>query len=79
MNILTGVYCFDSCIREYRARGIKISLQYHDEVMFLLKKIEQEDVKEKIITSVATVNGIVRLNVPLGCSIDFGMNYSLIH
>ena len=79
LNQSTGVYCFDSCIREYRARGIKISLQYHDEVMFLLKKIEQEDVKEKIIVSVAEVNGKVKLNVPLGCSIDFGMNYSLIH
>ena len=79
LNQGTGVYCFDSCIKEYRSRGIKMSLQYHDEVMFLLLKTDQEKVKKIILDSVAEVNSMVKLNVPLSCSMDFGENYSLIH
>jgi hypothetical protein len=79
LNQGTGVFCFDSCIRKYREKGIKISLQYHDEVMFMLRKDSKEKAKKILLTSVEEVNKEIKLNVPLGCSADFGENYSLIH
>jgi hypothetical protein len=79
LNQGTGVYCFDLCIRKYREKGIKIMLQYHDEVAFMLLKGEEDSVRHKLMTSVKEVNDEVKLNVPLGISVDFGLNYSLIH
>lgn len=79
LNQSTGVYCFDCYLRGCRKRGIKVSLQYHDEQAFILKKGEEDRIRQIISESIKDVNDEVKLNVPLGCSVDFGNNYSLIH
>jgi DNA polymerase I-like protein with 3'-5' exonuclease and polymerase domains len=79
INALTGVYCFDLWVREVRLSGIKIMFQYHDEIAFHLKETEQEIVRKKLLDSIERVNNIVKLNVPLGVSVDFGKDYSQIH
>jgi len=79
INQSTGVYCFDCYLRGCRKRGIKVSLQYHDEQAFILKKGEEDRIRQIISESIKDVNDEVKLNVPLGCSVDFGNNYSLIH
>ena len=79
INALTGVYCFDLWVREVRLSGIKIMFQYHDEIAFHLKETEQEIVRKKLTDSISKVNNIVKLNVPLGISVDFGKDYSQIH
>lgn len=79
LNQGTGVYCFDSNLREIRSKGIKVSLQYHDEWAGKLLKSEQEWYQEVVPKAIESVNNLVRLNVPLGISLDFGENYSLIH
>lgn len=79
LNQGTGVYCFDSWIREVRKRGIKIMLQYHDEIAFDLPKNMKDFVKKILLESIDKVNQQIRLNVPLSASVDFGDNYAQIH
>lgn len=79
LNQGTGVYCFDSWVRKVRSRGVKISLQYHDEIMAILLATKQEQVRDALQSAIKEVNEEIRLNVPLGVSIDFGLDYSLIH
>ena len=73
------VYCFDLWVREVRLSGIKIMFQYHDEIAFHLKEFEQDIVKKKLLDSIEKVNKTVKLNVPLGVSVDFGKTYADVH
>jgi len=79
LNQGTGVYCFDTHIRNVRQQGIKISLQYHDEIGFTFLKTEQQQVKDKLNKAIAITNEVLKLNVPLGISIDIGNNYAESH
>lgn len=79
LNQGTGVYCFDLWVREVRARGIKIMLQYHDEIAFPLATSEKDSIELMLKEAISSVNSKVRLNVPLGISIDFNTNYAAIH
>lgn len=79
LNQGTGVFCFDTHIRNVRKQGIKISLQYHDEIGFTFLKTEQQEVKDKLNKAIAITNEILKLNVPLGISIDIGKNYAESH
>jgi DNA polymerase I-like protein with 3'-5' exonuclease and polymerase domains len=79
LNQGTGVYCFDTHIRNVRQQGIKISLQYHDEIGFTFLKTEQQQVKDKLNKAIAITNEVLKLNVPLGISIDIGKNYAESH
>jgi len=73
------VYCFDIHIKNVRETGIKISLQYHDEIGFPFEKIYQELIKNKLNQAIVKTNQILKLNVPLGISIDIGKNYAESH
>jgi hypothetical protein len=79
INQSTGVYCFDMYIKQVRSKGIKIMLQYHDEIAFKLLVSQQEETTIILNTAIEKVNQILKLNVPLGISIDYGMNYANIH
>jgi hypothetical protein len=79
LNQGTGVYCFDLWVKEVRSRGIKLMLQYHDEIAFPLLKIKKDEVEKILLESIEAVNNVVKLNVPLGVSVDFGDNYAKIH
>lgn len=79
LNQGSGVYCFDLWVRKVREKGIKIMFQMHDEIAFPLKKGEEETVRKLLLEAVEEVNEILSLNVPLGVSVDFGENYSIIH
>ena len=81
LNQSTGVYCFDRYLAEVRKRGVKISLQYHDEFMSCFNRNEttEEEVRDIVKESINTVNQSLKLNVPLGSSADFGTKYSEIH
>ena len=79
LNQGTGVYCFDTHIKNTRSQGIKISLQYHDEIGFPFLKTEQASIKEKLTKAIALTNDALKLNVPLGISIDIGKNYADAH
>lgn len=79
LNQGTGVFCFDLWVREVRSRGIKIMLQYHDEIAFSLLKGEESNVEKTLRDAIKAVNEKVKLNVPLNISVDFGVNYAEIH
>lgn len=79
LNQGTGVYCFDLWVREVRARGIKIILQYHDEIVFSYPKGMEDSINQILQDAIKTVNDKVKLNVPLGVSVEFGENYAKIH
>lgn len=79
LNQGTGVYCFDCNLMFIRKQGIKIFLQYHDEWAAPIKKGQEEETKEKLNLAIQQVNDMLKLNVPLGISMDFGLKYSDIH
>lgn len=79
LNQGTGVYCFDTYVKYVRKQGIKLSLQMHDEILFKTLEAEKEDIKVKLNHAIKQVNEEVKLNIPLGISIDFGINYADCH
>ena len=79
LNQGTGVYCFDTNVRNIRNTGIKISLQYHDEIGFGFLKKDEEFIKQKLNRAISETNAELTLNVPLGISIDVGDNYAVCH
>ena len=79
LNQGTGVYCFDTWLRNVRKLGIKVMLQYHDELGFDFRKEDREEIKTKLQTAIEKANEELKLNVPLGISIDIGDNYGEAH
>ena len=76
---MTGVYCFDTHVRNIRNTGIKISLQYHDEIGFGFLKKDEELIKQKLIKDISETNTELTLNVPLGISNNVGNSYAEAH
>lgn len=79
LNQGTGVYAFDSWIRNVRRKGIKICGQFHDEHIAPVLKGNEEAHKGKLLLAIDETNNELQLNVKLGISIDFGHSYSEIH
>jgi len=79
LNQGTGVFCFDMFVREVRNSGIKLSMQYHDEILFYLPIGQEEEVRNTLQKCITRVNGRLNLNVPLGISMLFGKNYAETH
>jgi DNA polymerase I-like protein with 3'-5' exonuclease and polymerase domains len=79
LNQGTGVYCFDTHIRNVREQGIIINLQYHDEIGFGFLKEQEQEIKDKLNKAIELTNKALSLNVPLGISIDIGKNYAEAH
>lgn len=80
VNQSTAVYVFDLWVKFLREEGIQITLQYHDEVMFLVKnEITQEETTDKVLRAMSRVNELLKLNIEVKCSLDFGKNYKEVH
>lgn len=81
LNQSSGVYCFDRYVFHMRRQGIKISLQYHDEIGFIFpdSQYTEEDINRIIATAIEETNKEIKLNVPLGASADFGKDYAQVH
>ena len=54
-------------------------IQYHDEIVFSLNVGEEESTTKKLLEAIEAVNSKVNLNVPLGVSVDYGINYAKVH
>jgi hypothetical protein len=81
LNQSTGVYCFDTWVRYVRQSGAKLCGQFHDEVIFPIRKVAggRETVTAALNTAINKTNAALKLNVPLAISIAFGNNYAEIH
>ena len=79
LNQSSGVFCFDMYILAARKKGIKISLQMHDEILFNLYEKDKDAVSKLLKDCITEVNEKVKLNVPLNISMDYGHSYADCH
>lgn len=49
------------------------------EILFSIPEGMEDTYKEKLESAIQTVNRKLKLNVPLGVSMLFGLNYSDVH
>ena len=76
--LLTGVFVFDTLIKLIRRR-YKLSAQFHDEGIIVIKKDQKDDLVSWLNICVKELNEILKLNVPIEISVQFGKNYAEIH
>jgi hypothetical protein len=79
LNQGTGVFCFDTWVAICRKNGIKTIGQFHDEIIALVEEGQQEEVRQLMHEAATKLNEKVKLNVPLGCDVQFGKTYGEIH
>lgn len=79
LNQGTGVYCFDTWVKNVRKNGPPLIGQFHDEIVALIRKGKREKLTEHLKRAVAITNEELKLNRALDCSVDFGDSYSQIH
>lgn len=79
LNQGTGVYCFDSWVKECLKRRDQITAQFHDETISEEPKGNFEKVKQLQLESIEAVNKRLNLNVKLAVEPKVGYRYSDIH
>jgi len=79
LNQGTGVYCFDTWIRNFRKKRNQLTGQMHDEVMLCIKKGHREQCIRLLKEAIKETNEELGLNRDLDVSIQFGSDYSKIH
>jgi hypothetical protein len=78
-NQSTGVYCFDTWLFYCRKSGIKIAMQFHDEVGFYVKEQVSEYVGGILKGAIKKTNDKLKLNVLLDVDVQIGKNYAETH
>lgn len=79
LNQGTGVYCFDTWIKNFRKKRPQLTGQMHDEVILCIKKGHREQCEKLLKQAIKETNEELKLNRELDCSVDFGDRYSDIH
>lgn len=79
LNQGTGVYCFDSWVRECLKRRPQITAQFHDESVSEEPEGNFEKVKKIQLAAIKAVNDKLKLNVQLAVEPKVGKRYSDIH
>lgn len=79
LNQGTGVYCFDTWVRKIRRQCIKLCGQFHDEIISPIPSDDKQIMTQVLNTAIKDTNDELQLNVQLGISIDFGLDYASIH
>jgi hypothetical protein len=78
LNQGTGVFCFDAWVSQVR-RSYLICGQFHDEVIFPVFKYDIKKTEQTLQDCIDEVNRMLKLNIKLGISVQFGNNYAEIH
>jgi len=79
LNQSTGVYCFDTWVKECRGMGLETIGQFHDEIIVITKEGDEDKTENIMQMSMNNVNHEINLNVPLGTDVQFGKTYADIH
>ena len=79
LNQGTGVFCFDSWVAICRKNGVKTIAQFHDEIVALVEKGKEDEIKMVMTKASEKLNSKLNLNVPLGVDVQFGNTYADIH
>ena len=75
----TGVYCFDTWIREFRKVRPQLTMQMHDEVGLEIKEGSRDKAEKLLRDAIDRTNEKLNLNVKLDISVQFGKSYADIH
>lgn len=79
LNQGTGVYCFDSWVKEVLKKRPQLTGQFHDEVVLEVLKGHRDKAEGLLKDAIGRVNDRLKLNVQLGVDVQFGDRYSEIH
>lgn len=79
LNQGTGVFCFDSWVREVRKVRPQITGQFHDEIVLEVKIGSRDKAIALVKDAIARVNDRLKLNIQLGVDVQFGNSYADIH
>lgn len=79
LNQGSGVFVFDTWVYHVRKKAIKILLQYHDELLTMGKNEQAKFIAKKLQEAMDETNALLKLNVTIRISIDFGKNYADCH
>lgn len=79
LNQGTGVFCFDSWVREIRKQRPQLTAQFHDEVVLEVKKGNRDKAAKLLKSAIDRVNDKIKLNIKLGVDVQYGHRYSEIH
>jgi hypothetical protein len=75
----TGVYVFDSWVREFRKHRPQLTAQMHDEVILEVKQGNREKAITTLKEAMKRVNEKLKLTIPIEVDVKFGERYSKIH
>jgi len=62
-----------------RRMGLEISMQYHDEILFTVKKGDERGVSKILHEAMAKVNEALNLNVTIEVEEQYGDSYASVH
>lgn len=79
LNQGTAVYVFDVWVMYLRQLGVRIAMQYHDEVLFNVQKGAEKVTLDRINKAIELTNNKLKLNIQVACSAQFGMSYADCH
>jgi hypothetical protein len=77
LNQSSAVYVFDQYVYFARTEGIKVALQMHDEILF--NTTDKENTTKILNEAIQKVNDKLKLNIQVGCSVEYGQSYSTVH
>jgi len=77
LNQGTGAYCFDMYCAAARSLGLKMCMQFHDELAAHVENTEHTTALLR--KAIKWVNNKLKLNVPLDISMEYGKNYADVH
>lgn len=79
LNQGTGVFVFDLWAMKCRDKGVKFSLQCHDEHLSYVPLGKEEEHKKLLEEAMREVNETLKLNVEITSDIQFGESYAAVH
>jgi DNA polymerase I-like protein with 3'-5' exonuclease and polymerase domains len=79
LNQGSGVYVFDTWVKNFRAKRPQLTAQFHDEVVLEVKKGHREKAEALLRDAMKKTNEELNLNVTIDIDVQFGDNYGAIH
>lgn len=75
----TGVYCFDTWVKNFRRRRPQLTAQFHDEVVLCHKKGIRDKITQLLKGAINDTNQELKLNRELDIDTQYGDSYASIH
>jgi len=79
LNQGTGVFCFDTWLKFILSKRPQLTGQMHDEIILEIVKGNRDKAEALLRWAIDETNKLLKLNVKLDVSIQFGDTYGQIH